>query len=61
MPNEKENAMIYQIDENLFEVFWDTYKDKLNLNKDFIKKVFLAVDLKYKNIIAEATVSDALL
>ena len=43
MPNEQE--MILQLDSNLFEVFWNTYGAKLNINKAFIKKVFLAVDL----------------
>ena len=42
--------MIKKIDGNLFDVFWETYKNKLNLNKDFIKEVFLAVDLKYKEL-----------
>ena len=59
MPNEQE--MILQLDSNLFEVFWNTYGSKLNLNKAFIKKVFLAVDLKYKNLIGDSSVSDALL
>lgn len=59
MPNEQE--MILQLDSNLFEVFWNTYGAKLNLNKAFIKKVFLAVDLKYKNLIGDSSVSDALL
>ncbi len=56
-----EDKMISQIAENLFEVFWDTYGDKIQLNKDFIKKVYIAVDLKYKKLIADSTVSDALL
>ena len=56
-----EERMISQIAENLFEVFWETYGDKLHLNKDFIKKVYIAVDLKYKKLIADSTVSDALL
>ena len=41
--------MIRKIDGNLFEVFWDTYGNKVGLNKAFIKDVFLAVDIKYKN------------
>ena len=49
MPNNEE--MILQLDANLFEVFWSTYGSKININKDFVKKVFLAVDLKYKNLI----------
>lgn len=53
--------MIKKIDGNLFDVFWETYKNKLNLNKDFIKEVFLAVDLKYKELISDSSVSDALL
>ena len=60
MPN-ADDAMINQINENLFEVFWSTYGNKINLNKAFIKKVFLSVDIKYKKLIAESTVSDALL
>ncbi len=56
-----EDKMISQIAKNLFEVFWDTYGDKIQLNKDFIKKVYIAVDLKYKKLIADSTVSDALL
>lgn len=56
-----EDKMITQIDENLFEVFWSTYGDKINLNKPFIKKVFLAVDIKYKKIISDSSISDALL
>lgn len=56
-----QNKIIIQIDENLFEMFWETYNNKLNLNKDFIKKVFIAVDVKYKKLIADSTVSDALL
>ena len=60
MPN-NEDLMITQIDENLFEVFWSTYGKKINLNKSFIKKVFLAVDIRYKKLIADSSVSDALL
>lgn len=56
-----QNKIIIQIDENLFEMFWETYNNKLNLNKDFIKRVFVAVDIKYKKLIADSTVSDALL
>ena len=56
-----DDVMINQINENLFEVFWSTYGSKINLNKEFIKKVFLSVDIKYKKLIAESTVSDALL
>lgn len=56
-----DNEMITQIDEHLFEVFWETYGNKINLNKDFIKRVYLACDLKYKNLIADSSVSDALL
>ena len=59
MPNNEE--MILQLDANLFEVFWSTYGSKININKDFVKKVFLAVDLKYKNLISDSSVSDALL
>lgn len=59
MPNNEE--MILQLDANLFEVFWSTYGSKINLNKDFVKKVFLAVDLRYKNLISDSSVSDALL
>lgn len=59
MPNNEE--MIIKIDGNLFEVFWSTYGQRLNLNKDFIKKVFLAVDIKYKNLISDSSVSDVLL
>ena len=33
-----DDAMINQINENLFEVFWSTYGKKINLNKEFIKK-----------------------
>lgn len=58
---ENESKMITKIDENLFEVFWDTYGQNLKLNKEFIKKVFLAVDLKYKMLIADSTAADALL
>ena len=34
-----DDAMINQINENLFEVFWSTYGKKINLNKGniFIK------------------------
>ena len=56
-----DDAMINQINENLIEVFWSTYGKKINLNKEFIKKVFLSVDIKYKKLISESTVSDALL
>lgn len=56
-----QNKIIMQIDENLFEMFWQSYGNKLNFNKEFIKKVFLAVDIKYKTLIADSTVSDALL
>lgn len=45
------NQLILGIDSSLFDVFWNTYGKKSNLNYDFIKKVFLAVDLKYKNFI----------
>lgn len=58
---ENNDRMITQIDENLFEVFWETYGERLNLKKDFIKKVFLAVDVKYKHLIADSSVTDALL
>ena len=60
MPNNQQE-MILQLDSNLFEVFWTTYGAKLNMNKAFVKKVFLAVDLKYKNLISDSSVSDALL
>lgn len=56
-----EDRIILKIDENLFEVFWQTYGEKLNLNKEFIKKVFIMVDERYKKLIADSTVSDALL
>ena len=46
-----QNKIIIQIDENLFEMFWETYNNKLNLNKDFIKRVFVAVDIKYKKLL----------
>lgn len=59
MPSNQE--MILQLDSNLFEVFWNTYGEKINLNKAFVKKVFLAVDLKYKNLIGDSSVSDVLL
>ena len=59
MPNSQD--VILQLDANLFEVFWSTYGNKINLNKEFVKKVFLAVDLKYKNLIGDSSVSDALL
>ena len=55
------DEMIIQLDGNLFEIFWDTYGANLKLNKEFIKKVFLAVDIKYKNTISDSSVSDALL
>ena len=57
----QEENMITQIDENLFEVFWNQYGERINLNKEFIKKVFLSVDLKYKKLISDSSVSDALL
>ena len=60
MPNNQQD-MILQLDSNLFQVFWTTYGAKLNMNKAFVKKVFLAVDLKYKNLISDSSVSDALL
>lgn len=53
--------MIKKIDGNLFEVFWDTYGSKVGLNKTFIKDVFLAVDIKYKTLISDSSVADALL
>lgn len=59
MPTSDE--MIIQLDGNLFELFWKSYGDKIKLNKEFIKKVFLAVDIKYKNKISDGDVSDALL
>ena len=59
MPSNQE--MILQLDSNLFEVFWNTYGEKINLNKAFVKKVFLAVDLRYKNLIGDSSVSDVLL
>lgn len=59
MPSNEE--MIIKIDGNLFEVFWSTYGERLNLNKEFVKKVFLAVDIKYKNLISDSSVSDVLL
>lgn len=58
---DKDELMINQIDANLFEVFWNIYGEKINLNKEFIKKVFLAVDLRYKRFISDSSVSDALL
>ena len=59
--DENQNKLIIQIDENLFEVFWNTYGANLKLNKEFIKKVFIAVDIKYKTLIADSTVTDVLL
>lgn len=53
--------MIIKLDGNLFEVFWNTYGEQLKLNKEFIKRVFLAVDIKYKNRISDGSVADALL
>lgn len=59
MPTSEE--MIIKLDGNLFEVFWNTYGEQLKLNKEFIKRVFLAVDIKYKNRISDGSVADALL
>ena len=59
MPTSEE--MIIKLDGNLFEVFWNTYGEQLKLNKEFIKRVFLAVDIKYKNRISDGSVEDALL
>lgn len=61
MEQDKEQLMISKIDENLFEVFWGQYGDKIKLNKEFIKKVFLNVDYRYKKIISDSSVSDVLL
>ena len=58
---DNEELMIRQIDGNLFEVFWQSYGSKINLNKSFIKEVFLAVDIKYKNTISDSSMADALL
>ena len=58
---DNEELMIRKIDGNLFELFWQTYGEKLQLNKDFIKEVFLAVDIKYKQTISDSSISDALL
>ncbi len=59
MPTSEE--MIIKLDGNLFEVFWNTYGEQIKLNKEFIKRVFLAVDIKYKNRISDGSVADALL
>ena len=59
MPTSEE--MIIKLDGNLFEVFWNTYGEHIKLNKEFIKRVFLAVDIKYKNRISDGSVADALL
>ena len=60
MPDNEVN-MIMKIDENLFDLFWDSYGNNIKLNKDFIKRVFLSLDLRYKQLISDSTVSDALL
>ena len=60
MPDNEVN-MIMKFDENLFELFWETYGNNIKLNKDFIKRVFLSLDLRYKQLIGDSTVSDALL
>jgi len=57
---EKEELIINKIDDNLFELYWDTYGKNNPLNKAFIKKVFLKVDARYKKIIADASVKAAL-
>ena len=58
---ENEELMIRKIDGDLFELFWQTYGHRIQLNKDFIKEVFLAVDIKYKQTISDSSISDALL
>ena len=58
---ENEELMIRKIDGNLFELFWQTYGQQIQLNKEFIKEVFLAVDIKYKQTISDSSISDALL
>ncbi len=55
------NQLILGIDSSLFDVFWNTYGKKSNLNYDFIKKVFLAVDLKYKNFISDNSLQHIIL
>jgi len=54
MDNQQGFNLIAQLDENLFEIFWEGYGKVINLNKDFIKKVFLAVDIKYKSVISSS-------
>lgn len=58
---EQEEKMIMQINDNLFELFWETYGKSIHMHKDFIKRVFLSLDLKYKKLISDSSVSDALL
>ena len=58
---DKEDQLILEIDANLFDAFWNTYGKKSHLTYEFIKKIFLSVDLKYKNFISNRSLQNIIL
>lgn len=55
------DKIILNIDANLFEVFWEVYGKNISLKKEFVKKIFLMVDIKYKKFISETSISSIVL
>ena len=58
---DKDDQLIINIDSNLFDAFWKTYGEMSSLNKIFIKKVFIDVDLRYKHFISESSLQNIIL
>ncbi len=59
MDNSQE--MILAIDTNLFEAFWEAYGKNITLNKEFIKKIFIEVDTRYKKFISETSIQSIMI
>ena len=54
MDNSKD--IVLAVDLNLFEAFWEAYGSNIPLKKEFIKKIFIEVDTKYKKFISETSI-----
>ena len=52
------DEMIFNIDEGLFEMFWEAYGKDIPLDKKFIKKIFRIVDIKYRKFISETSLKN---
>lgn len=51
---DNQDLILVKLDSQLFDVFWTLFKDKINLNYDFIKDIFIKVDINYKKFLSES-------